>query len=131
MKQDTSRRSGWDTLQFIRTGERPIETKATVTAESMSKPAESPLTAGERMAVDAIAKLKAGIPFNRNFEHTPVETKISEPPKPVVTFEEQIIGDWKTNPSIRAEFVSLASYTAYRKAEREGRAKIHRGCVVR
>lgn len=119
----------WDTLQFIRTGERPIETKATVTAESMSKPAESPLTAGERMAVDAITKLKAGIPFNRSFaEHAPqVETE----PIKTMSFEEEVIHTWKNDPSVRAEFVSLASYQAFRRAEKAGRTKVHKGCVTK
>lgn len=44
-------------------------------------------------------------------------------PQPL-TFEEQIKHDWQYSPSIRAEFISLASYEAYCRAVRDGRAKV-------
>ena len=33
--------------------------------------------------------------------------------------------DWRTRPDIRAEFVSLASYEAYMRAEKAGRTKVY------
>lgn len=41
--------------------------------------------------------------------------------KQPVSFEEQIIKDWKTRPDIRAEFISITSYAAYKRAEKAGR----------
>ena len=52
---------------------------------------------------------------------SPVQTVKAEP---VLTFEEKVKEDWRTRPNIRAEFVSLASYEAYCRAVRDGRAKV-------
>lgn len=45
-------------------------------------------------------------------------------PQPM-TFEEQIQHDWRFNPSIRKEFISLSSYEAYARAVRDGRTKVY------
>ena len=55
---------------------------------------------------------------------TRAAASIPEPPKPM-TFEEQLAHDWRFNlGGIRKEFVSQASYEAYCKAVRDGRAKV-------
>lgn len=42
-----------------------------------------------------------------------------------MTLEQQIIHEWKTNPSIRAEFNNnLPAYSAYREAEAAGLVRI-------
>lgn len=51
---------------------------------------------------------------------------VKDEPKPM-SFEEKIQHDWRFNPSIRKEFVSLASYTAYMRAVRTGRCKVYGG----
>lgn len=50
---------------------------------------------------------------------TPIQTV-----KPL-GFEEQIQHAWKTLPGIRAEFASLASYTAYCRAVQDGRCRAY------
>lgn len=44
-------------------------------------------------------------------------------PKPM-TFDTQLENDWRHSPAIRSEFISFASYAAYRRAVRDGRAKV-------
>lgn len=50
---------------------------------------------------------------------------VIEPEQKPMTFDEQIQHDWRFNPSIRKEFTSQASYEAYMRAQKAGRAK---GC---
>ncbi|MCF6154871.1 MAG: hypothetical protein E3K36_06380 [Candidatus Brocadia sp.] len=88
------------------------------------------ISAEGQRAMSDLAKLKAGIPFSRSYSPQ-AEIKEPEPPVKPLTFEEQVIADWRANPAIRQEFVSLQNYTAFRKAEAQGRARIHRGVVVR
>ncbi len=45
-------------------------------------------------------------------------------PQPM-SFEEKLEHDWKYSPAIRSEFVSFASYVAYKKAAEAGRCKVY------
>jgi hypothetical protein len=45
-------------------------------------------------------------------------------PQPM-SFEEQLKHDWRFNPGIRKEFASQASYEAFKRAEKAGKAKCY------
>ncbi|NUO06974.1 MAG: hypothetical protein HUU07_16535 [Candidatus Brocadia sinica] len=53
---------------------------------------------------------------------------------PIVSGErkkESLIANWKNDSALQREFTSFNSYASFMKAQGEGRAKIHRGCVVK
>lgn len=50
--------------------------------------------------------------------------KQPELPK-LLSFEQEIIHNWKTQENIRREFISLGAYEAFMKARKEGKAKIY------
>lgn len=88
-------------------------------------------TAGERefsRLKENLAKLKAGVPFNRNSGPTQqAEPRMPEPPKPVMTLEEQAKVDWEKSAMLRKEFLSFENYLAYGRKHQQGKTKLHRG----
>lgn len=50
---------------------------------------------------------------------------VIEPEQKPMTFDEQLEHDWRHSPALRKEFASQASYTAYMRAVRDGRAKVY------
>ncbi len=108
------------TLEFIRNGCKGVRPKPIET--SKPETISSTISASQQQALIDIKKYKSGERINMGC-HTSQTAVIPEPPK-TMTFEEEILHTWKNNPSIRAEFTSLTSYQAFKKAEREGRTKI-------
>lgn len=106
------------------------ETKvAEPVATKESEPVETPTISAEgQKAIDDIAKLKAGVPFNRNSGPTQqAEPRMPEPPKPVMTLEEQTKVDWEKSAMLRKEFLSFENYLAYGRKHQQGKTKLHRG----
>ncbi|KXK29366.1 MAG: hypothetical protein UZ01_02260 [Candidatus Brocadia sinica] len=114
-------------LQFLRTGQRSKERTIKINLESVraSDPetTEQTITFDRREAMDAIAQLRAGVPFTRSYPQT--EIREPEPQKPTMSFEERLIHDWKNDPVLQKEFTSFNDYAAYMRGVREGRIKTH------
>ncbi|GAN33719.1 MAG: hypothetical protein DYG83_10305 [Candidatus Brocadia sp. AMX2] len=113
------RREHWATLQFIRGGCKGERPKTQLAEAQTPSKAEAPtITPTQQEAMNAIAQLRAGVPFTRSYP----QAVIPRQPK-IVTFEQEILHNWETNSSIRAEFVSLSSYQACMKAQRGARQR--------
>ncbi|GAN34105.1 MAG: hypothetical protein DYG83_03390 [Candidatus Brocadia sp. AMX2] len=120
----------WETLQFISGGCKGERPKTQLAEAQTPSKAEAPtITATQQEAMNALAKLKSGIPFTRSYPQT--EIREPEPQKPTMSFEEEILHSWQNDSALQREFTSFNSYASFMKAQREGRAKIHRGSVAR
>lgn len=87
----------------------PIERQA----EPKTKSVETPATPEQMARAEA-----SWAAHYMERQATPIQTV-----KPL-GFEEQIKNDWRTRPDIRAEFISQASYEAYMRAQKAGRARV-------
>lgn len=124
------RREHWATLQFIRGGCKGSRPKTQLAETQTPSKAEAPtITASQQQALLDLQKYKSGERIDMRC-HTP-QAAVTPIPSKTMSFEQEILHDWQTNPSIRVEFTSLSSYQAFKRAEKEGRTRIHRGCVVK
>lgn len=81
------------------------------------------ITSEMQARADAAYQIYLAEKASKNSQSLPI-VKQPEPPK-ILSFEEQVIKDWRTRPDIRSEFISLASYEAYCRAVQDGRCRAY------
>lgn len=115
------------TLEFIRSGCKGVRPKPIET----SKPETIPptISASQQQALIDIKKYKSGERINMQCHASQAEIREPEPER-VLSFEEKLIEDWKTQPGLQKEFVSFNSYRAFQEAEARGKTKIIGGRVL-
>lgn len=100
--------------------------------QNIARPTVSatPLSPFEQMAVEDIKRYRAGLSVDLGKYGTCLTVPApQQPPKPpkLMSFDEQVEHDWKTQPEIRKEFLGFENYKAYRHAVKDGRCRIHGG----
>ncbi|GAN33941.1 MAG: hypothetical protein DYG83_13255 [Candidatus Brocadia sp. AMX2] len=109
--------------------QKSVITRREVVGRTQKPEPASTITVSQRQALIDLQKYKSGERIDMRCR-TPQTAEIPEPVK-ALSFEEQIISDWKNDSALQREFTSFNNYTSFMKAQREGRTKIHRGCVVK
>ncbi len=79
----------------------------------------------EQMAMEDIKRYRAGLSVDLGKYGTCLTVPAPQQPPKVMSFDEQVEHDWKTQPEIRKEFLGFENYKAYRRAVNEGRYKVY------